>query len=834
MLTVKILMFGVVGAEHAAMKEFLCEHLVYDAHSVSQALKIIDSTPDISLCIVDIDASYRKGMKLLQTIHGNASFTTLRTLVLTNPGQIEHESEALITGASDYLHKPINKEIIRARIHVHQTIVNQRNQNRSAQEQELLLNTIFWQAPIGISICHSSAPNSNADDNIVSFNPMFEKITGWAKDELMKNGWAKITHPEDLAEDLHNFQKLQAGEISGYSMEKRYLKPDGTVVWVHMIVSQLSLKDDHTYKHMCLIQDITGRKEMEKALIESERSMSVLLSNLPGMAYRCMYDRMWTMQFLSAGCYELTGFAPEELLGNRKLSYEHVIAPEYREDVWEGWKRVLNKREPFTYEYEIITARGTRKWVWETGQGVFNEAGEVEAIEGIILDISDRKKFEDELTYYTDHDPWTGLYNRRSFLKMLDNSSFLHNSQKHALISINLSTIHTLSMRFGFHYSQKFVKKAVNALNALCSNDCLLFNIHEYRFVFYIKGYRDKNDLTSFCQTIFHTLSAMFATERIGWGIGIVELHEQNRNDTEILLKNLLVASEHALANFENEMNFCFFDKEMEQKIAREEALTKELFHIAAGRLTENLILHYQPILDLDGDTICGFEALARLKSDSLGMVAPMDFIPIAEKTKLIIPLGYLIIQKAFQFYQRLKANGYESICMSINISAIQLMKNDFVESLQTMVQDSCLDPSHFSLEITESVFTSNFQEVNTILGQLKEMGFQIALDDFGTGYSSFAREREMNIDCLKIDKFFIDKLVDINPHQAITGDIVSMAHKLGHCVVAEGVEHKQQLDYLRHFNCDKVQGYFISRPLEEDHAIAFIQIHDKPSTTDR
>jgi len=149
-------------------------------------------------------------------------------------------------------------------------------------------------------------------------------------------------------------------------------------------------------------------------------------------------------------------------------------------------------------------------------------------------------------------------------------------------------------------------------------------------------------------------------------------------------------------------------------------------------------------------------------------------------------------------------------------------------------VQDSCLDPSHISLEITESVFTSNFQEVNTILGQLRHMGFQIALDDFGTGYSSFAREREMNINCLKVDKFFIDKLVDIHPHQAITGDIISMAHKLGHCVVAEGVEHKQQLDYLRHFKCDKVQGFLISRPLEEEQAIAFLKKYNQPDTTDR
>jgi PAS domain S-box-containing protein len=146
--------------------------------------------------------------------------------------------------------------------------------------------------------------------------------------------------------------------------------------------------------HVALLR---ARHGIEEALIESERSKSVFLSHLPGMAYRCNYDCEWTMQFVSAGCRELTGYPPESLLNNSEISFNSMIAPEYREPIRKEWDRIIAGRLPFNYEYEIITASGDRKWVLEKGQGVYNEQGEVVALEGIIIDISDRKAIENAL-----------------------------------------------------------------------------------------------------------------------------------------------------------------------------------------------------------------------------------------------------------------------------------------------------------------------------------------------------------------------------------------------------------------------------------------------------
>ncbi len=188
-----------------------------------------------------------------------------------------------------------------------------------------------------------------------------------------------------------------------------------------------------------------------------------------------------------------------------------------------------------------------------------------------------------------------------------------------------------------------------------------------------------------------------------------------------------------------------------------------------------------------------------------MGPVSPIEFIPIAEKTNLIIPLGYEIIRKALCFLNRLNEQGHSTVGISINISAIQLVKTDFITNLFRIISETKVNAELIELEITESIFVSNHENINRILGELRAIGIKIAIDDFGKGYSSLARERELNVDCLNIDKYFLDKLIALKDEEAITGDIISMGHKLGHCVIAEGVEYEQQLKYLAEHHCDKI-----------------------------
>ena len=825
MMSAKILVVDDSASDRFIIERMLREYDILTACDGIEAMQQIDEHGDIDIVILDLNMPKMDGFEVLKALKSNDRYKGLRTIILTNYDELDNEIEGLRLGAVDYIRKPVNMDSLKARIEIHVELLRiQQMLEHKLYEQGLTFDTIFQQAPIGIAISHGSEPSNGRENTVARFNPMFEKITGRTKDELMELGWAKITYPDDLDKDLINFKKLQRGELSSYSMEKRYVRPDGSIVWVQMTVAPLIISNDDRYNHICLAQEITRRKEMEADLLESERSKSVLLSHLPGLAYRCKYDRQWTMEFVSAGCSTLTGYSPESLINNKELAFCDLVAPEYRESLWIEWEKTLAKKVPLNYEYQIITAEGERKWVLEMGEGVFGEGGEVEALEGIIIDITYRKRIEDRLKYNSEHDRWTGLHNLNYLETLLERDGKHRRLENRAFVSTNLNTVQSLTATYGFHYTQELMREVADMLGQYCTDRRMLFYTYENLFVFYLKDYKDREELTEFCRDIANMLESLLVAERIGGGIGVVQIDKDSDRDVDQLMKRLLIASEKALNIYDRDVGICFYDAEIEMEMIREEEIKRELAKIGADENYGELFLQYQPILDLESNRICGFEALSRLKIEKFGLVPALEFIPIAEKTKLIVPIGRRAIIRALRFLRRLKDNGFGGVLVSINVSAIQLLRSDFSENLFKMIDRTQVNPENIGLEITESVFASNYEEINRIIGGLKDSGIQIAIDDFGTGYSSLARERELNVNCLKIDKSFIDKLMCLDAKDTITSDIISMAHKLGHCVIAEGVEHEKQRQYLHSWGCDRIQGYLIGKPLDEEAAIGVMK----------
>ncbi|HHW07508.1 MAG TPA: EAL domain-containing protein [Clostridia bacterium] len=828
-MEIKILVAGAPEPDRMIIQAALPGYAVLTAGSSEEAIRVLEENDGINLLILDLTMPGERALQPLEFLQTQERYSKVRSIIMTGPHQLDTERKGLALGAVDCLRKPLHRAGLKARIDLHAALLRAEHalKKREQDRDKKVFEILFEQAPIGIAISHNAYPQ-HPNEALVKINPMYEQITGRTKEELITLGWAAITHPEDVAQNLKYWRQLQAGEIKSYSMDKRFVRPDGSTVWVHMVVSPLILADNNPYNHICLVQDITERKEMEKALYESERSKSVFLAHLPGLAYRCNFDREWTMQYVSDGCYQLTGYPPESLLHNRDLSYNDLMAPEYREKAWEIWIEATAKKQPIKYEYEIITATGERKWVLEMGQPIYNDRGEVEALEGIVLDISDRKAMEDTLKYNSEHDPWTGLYNREYLISLLEKDLKERKRAKIALIGVNLSTLHLLTVNYGFQYAQNLVKRAAEGLSYHATDKRILCQSRENNFVFYLRDYRDKKELLDFCHALVQTLEDLFVTERIGGGIGILEV-EPDRHEVDIdeLFRRLLIASEKDVTLFDKDFKICCYDEVLEASVTRERTIMEALHAIAMGEETgDELFLQYQPIADLHQGSIVGFEALARLRTEKLGLVSPAEFIPIAEKTKLIIPLGEKIIVKALCFLKKLKKHGYDHIHVSINISVIQLLQPNFTGNLFALINQLGINPRNVGIEITESVFVSEYDTINSSIEELRRAGLHIAIDDFGTGYSSLVREKELKADCMKIDKYFIDELLGTNLHKTITVDIISISHKLGHYTIAEGVEHPVQLKYLKQYNCDRVQGYLISKPLDEDEAIAFLRNH--------
>ncbi len=820
----KVLVLTNCENECAPLKATLSDYyFIVCAPDVHTALQYIKKNNDVRVLIIDIDTPKLVPEQLLEILSVHALFRKITTIVAAELGQQMRIARLIEAGASDFVTKPLDADSLKQLLDLHISSYEEKADALS-NETNVIFDRLFNDAPIGVAITRVTKISDQDKLTSVVMNPAYEQIIGRKRSELQVFDWKNITHPDDLGESKELFARLEKGEIKNYSRIKRYLRPDGSIVWVNLVVTAFDTNNPDVFSYISLVQDVTEQREMSNLLSESERSKSVLLNHLPGLAYRCNYDRDWTMKFVSTGCKELTGYEPEALLENRDLSYNDLIDPLYHQDIWNEWKRITNKKIPFRYEYKIITKSGDRKWVLELGEGVYDNKGQVIALEGIVIDIDYLKRIEEELQHKSDFDTLTELHNRRYFERLINEDIKNKTIKNKAIIGLNFSSIQSLVLSNGYHYGMDIIVKISQVLKSFASENADLFITHENRFCFYIHDYKDKIELVDFYEKIAQALEHILLFERINCGVGILEARDNIYPNADRILKDTLIATERALEQ-ENDkiIDYIFFDKDMQYQIEREKIIKDELLKMSEQGDSEKLYLQYQPVIDLKNTRVASFEALTRFRSERLGIVSPLEFIPLLEKTKLIVPVGEMIASKALKFLKRLNSLNYD-VTISINISPIQLLSEDFANRFYQKVLDIGVDPNKIWLEITESIFTNNYQLVNRILGEIMEKGIRVTIDDFGTGYSSLHRVLALNTKGIKIDRAFINGLELIPEDIAITKDIVSLGHKLNYLVVAEGIENEIQASYLKSYDCDLGQGFYFSRPLEEDKALIFLK----------
>lgn len=685
---------------------------------------------------------------------------------------------------------------------------------------EMLFRGIIQQAVIGISI-NSANKDFVLETDLLGVNKAYERITGYTKEQLMSKKWTDLTHEDFQEKEKELMQSLLKGEIKSYQIEKKIVRADGIIKWVNVIVSGLYLGSKANQKYLRIVEDIDARKKMELSLIENEKDKSILISNMPGMAFRTRKDMALVMEFVSSGCYELTGYPADRFTGDNSISYEQIIDNKYVDYVTSKRKQAIINKSKYSVEYEILTASKESKWVYEQGVGIYGPIGEMIYIEGLIIDIDKSKKKELELRYLNDHNPLTGLYSKSYFHDILNREVEDGIAGSKAAILINIRNFSLLNTIYGYEYSEEIIKELSTQLRIICLGKYQIFHISIDRFIIYIKAYEDKQALIGICNKISSMIYRRFITKIVGGNMGIYEF-DCYMTDVDIIIRNASIAAENADSS--RSFAYMFFDADMEKKIIRKSIIEKELTKISYSDEEDRLYVMFQPIISLQDGKIDGFEALARFNSESLGNIPPSEFIPIAEEKHLIVALGKKIMRLALAFIKQLESDGFDKIYVSVNISAIQLLRDEFVNDIIDRVYEYSIKPENLVLEITESVLAENYIEINEKLSLLQKEGFKIAIDDFGTGYSSLARESELNVNYIKIDKYFMDKLLVVDEEYAVTSEIISMSHKLGHYVVAEGVEHACQKEYLRKYGCDYFQGYLFSKPLSKKDAILLIK----------
>jgi diguanylate cyclase (GGDEF)-like protein/PAS domain S-box-containing protein len=512
---------------------------------------------------------------------------------------------------------------------------------------------------------------------------------------------------------------------------------------------------------------------------------------------------------------KITGYSIDDFKNVNQWFAAAYPDPDYREKVKNNFRNKVKNKESYNRILQIFDKNNEEKYIEFRIKPLKNDH-----IMANIIDVNEKKKRQKKIEYLSFHDELTGLYNRHYLQEELKK---LNKSRKHpiSLIIGDLDNLKAINDNFGHLAGDKYIKKAANIIKSLLRNEDIIARVGGDEFVIVLPNTTNKT-----AEFITKRIREKFKLEnkkidrsiKFDISLGISTAKNKKNN----LIDCYHFADQNMYENKNNKTYICF-NQEKEKKIRRKNNIEKELKKIIKNE-DDKLYLEFQPMLDLNKNKVITFEALARMNSKKYGILSPEEFINIAEERHLIIGLSNLILKKASKFSAKLDSLGYEEIKISVNMSAIDIIQKNFTENVINIIKNNKARPKNINLEITESVVLKNFAIINSKLNRLQKTGITTALDDFGTGYSSLDRLAELNIDIIKLDKNFIDKIINDKKEKIIVDAIINMSHKLGLKVVAEGVELQAEKEYLIKHHCDIIQGYLFNKPLSENDAIAILK----------
>jgi diguanylate cyclase (GGDEF)-like protein len=434
------------------------------------------------------------------------------------------------------------------------------------------------------------------------------------------------------------------------------------------------------------------------------------------------------------------------------------------------------------------------------------------------------RKNEERLHFLAYYDGLTELPNRKMILERLHLLVSLSENEKSSffIVFIDLDNFKKINDTMGHLYGDDYLKYTARRLQELVHEDDLLGRLGGDEFALIIQRNIKEDAAYNYVESLRNELCDKIKTSysefKVSASFGISVFPQDGKDPIE-LLKSADTSMYKAKELGRN--NIQFFRPDM-----KEEILNKIQMESLLLKAYENkeFFIEYQPQFNAEDHRIRGFEALIRWESPHYGRVAPMSFIPLAEEMGLIIGIGQWVLLTACHKFKELDNRFDQNLCISVNVSAVQMRDKNFVAIVKNVLDETNMDPKQLELEITESLFIDNIEETIDMLNEIKSLNVRISLDDFGTGFSSLSYLRRLPIDTLKIDKSFIDDLSDQDSSIRIVGDIISLGHNLDAHIVAEGIENSTQLDYLKANNCDCIQGFMFGKPMSVKDVEALLE----------
>jgi len=652
-------------------------------------------------------------------------------------------------------------------------------------------------------------------------NERLSEMLGYSREEFLNLTWEEITHPDDLDACLREYQRLLAGEIPAYSLEKRYLRKDGSFLWAAIAVSCVR-NPDGTVKRACgYLQDVSERRAAEQALrISEDRYRTVFQTSLDVIVLSHLEDER--IVDVNQAFVQVTGYERHEVIGKSASDLGLWKDSEDRDRIVAILVEKGNLRDA-----QASFRRKDGEHIWGlVSAAIVDIDGEPHSL-AVIRDVTAAKEAEAEIKNLAFYDPLTGLANRRLLIENLRRAlAFVDRTQRYAALLIaDIDRFRDLNDAYGHADGDLFLEEVAHRITECVREMDTVSRVANDEFaVLYEDLGLTTEDAASQAKSLGERILRLFQDPFAVGGhevvatvsIGITVFGRESENAAEVF-REAEIALHKAKAQGHGPLHF--FAPDLQKSATTRSLLEKDLRQaLRCGEFE----LYFQP--QVEGGSIVGAEALLRWEHPSRGLLMPDEFIPAAEHAGLISGLGEWVLEAACsQVVSWAKQPELAGIKLAVNISALEFLKHNFVSIVADVLERTGVNAANLKLELTESAMAEDVDDVVAKMTALKSRGVTLSLDDFGTGYSSLAYLKRLPLDELKIDRVFVRDLLNEASSVAIAQTILSLGKALRLPVIAEGVENEAQLELLDKLGCHCFQGFFYSRPLPVEQFEAFV-----------
>jgi diguanylate cyclase (GGDEF)-like protein/PAS domain S-box-containing protein len=665
---------------------------------------------------------------------------------------------------------------------------------------------------------HAAAGMATAlpDGSLLQVNPAFCQYLGYTRSELVNLSVFDITHPEDLDRTREMFLVAVQGKSSANHYQKRYVRKDGTVVWGLTTVAWVRDKASRPSYCVALIQDITRHKAADEALVAREEIYRTLVENVDlGIA---LVDENHKILMVNSARARMYG-RPAESFPEKHCFLEFQQGSGICEDCPGARALLTGRAETRTTEVRLLD--GQRLITRIQSFPVFNSEGRADRFIEVCEDITPQVEAEQKLhenqrrlEFLANYDPVTRLPNRFLLFDRLTQMAgkSQRSGTKALLLTVGLNRFKRINETLGHEVGDEVLAEVGRRLQGCVRSSDTVARTGSSEFAVVLEDATDFRSAVAVSDKIIHACGQPFMAGGqdlfVSASIGISQ-YPDDGNAPGALLK----AAEVALSKAKTEpgVGYRFYTTDLD---ARARELLQMESCLAKALVQDELLLYYQPQIDLKSGRLVGVEALLRWQRPGHGLVSPGDFIPLAEATGLILPMGEWALRAACEQAVAWKKQGLPPILMAANISPRQFHQPGLAEQVKGILQETGMDPSFLEIEITESTIMTDVDRAIRTMREINSMGVRLAIDDFGTGYSSLGALKLFPIQKLKVDQTFVRNLATDSNDAAIAASVIALAKTMHLEVIAEGIETEAQLAFLRKKKCHQGQGYLFSRPV--------------------